>query len=53
MKRKSEAIVMTSFGTNKITVNLDMPVQIETRPNRDIMITREPSLLNYHSTKQS
>ena len=41
MKRKSEAfiIVITSLGTNKITVNLDMPVQIETRPNGDIVIT--------------
>jgi len=29
-------------GTNKITVNLDMPVQIETRTNGAVAITRGP-----------
>jgi len=55
MKRKLEAfiIVMTSLRTNKITVNLDMPGQIETRPNGDIMIIRKPSLLNYCLTKET
>jgi len=55
MKRKLEAfiIVMTSLRTNKIIVNLDMPVQIETRPNGDIMIIRKPLLLNYCLTKET
>ena len=37
--------------TNKITINLDMLVQIKIRPN-DIIIMKGPSLLNHHSTKQ-
>jgi len=55
MKRKLETfiIVMTSLRTNKITVNLDMPVQIETRPNGDIMIIRKPLLLNYCLIKET